>query len=125
MNSTLYFKESLKPNISLLVQNVRTISPQLAYRHAPLPSCPHSPGLTQSGLRAKADRLLEGQPAPIWNITGSELQLPPVPEAVLFVLEVTRILEDFDGGTETHLKKEKKKKKSWSLSARSVHMEDA
>lgn len=78
-NSTLRFTESLKPNTSLLVQNLHTISPQPAHRHAPLPSCPHSPDLTQSGLRAKADRLLEGKFAPIWNITGSELQLQPSP----------------------------------------------
>lgn len=78
------FVESLKSSSSsLLVENVHTISPQLAYRRAPLPSCPHLPGLTQSGLRAKADRLLEGEPAPIWNITGSEVQLQPAPVPVL------------------------------------------
>lgn len=85
-NSTLHFTESLKSNISLLVQNLHTISPQLAYRHAPLPSCPHSPDLTQSGHRARADRLLEGKPAPIWNIIGSEVQLQPAPVPVLFHL---------------------------------------
>lgn len=78
------FAESLKSSSSsLLVENVHTISTQLAYHGAPLPSCPHSPGLTQSGLRAKADRLLEGEPAPIWNITGSEVQLQPAPVPVL------------------------------------------
>lgn len=79
------FAESLKSSSSsLLVEDVHTVSPR-ALRIAvhQLPSCPHSPGLTQSGLRAKADRLLEGEPAPIWNITGSEVQLQPAPVPVL------------------------------------------
>lgn len=77
---------------------------QLAYRRARLPSCPHSPGLTQSGLRAKADRLLEGKPASIWNITGSVLQLQPAPVPVLFHLKSPGFWEIFNGGTETNLK---------------------
>lgn len=81
-NSTLHFTESLKPNTSLLVQKLHTIPPWLAYHCAPLPGCPHSAYLTQSGLSAKADRLLQGKPASIWNITGSKVQPQPAPVAV-------------------------------------------
>lgn len=83
-----------------------TVSPR-ALRIAvhQLPSCPHSPGLTQSGLRAKADRLLEGELAPIWNITGSEVQLQPAPVPVLSHVKWPGFFfEVFDGGTETHTK---------------------